>query len=466
MTKDSPCAPGCDPASGDRPARIAAAQLASGCTENRASFTRRGVLGLTASLFSSALLPRWAEAADAASPRMLLVVIRGGMDGLSTVVPHGDNDYARLRGPIAIAASDTIRLDADFGLHPALSNFGSWYRSGDAAIVHATCPPVRNRSHFDAQDSVESGLPTKTSNPTGWLNRLLSELPSTAPVRRAGAIQIGQAPLVLRGPAPVLGWSPTWFSEADTQLRNAVLRVYHAEDREMEAVLRRGLEADDLADKSGGGSDDGATQIQRAFRGAARLMRASGGPHIAVLDIEGFDTHVSQGGITGDLADRLRELDIGLADFKRELGSLWTSTVAVCATEFGRTCAVNGGRGTDHGLGTVTLLAGGAVAGGKIHGRWPGLTTSALVDGDLRPTTDLRSVFKGVLQAHFDVPASLLSRKIFPSSGIASAMTGLIKTATASTSRAAGETTGLDQTPPPAMLRPRSAIGEFRSRHG
>lgn len=406
--------------------------LGTDCEESRLLLTRRHMLGVTASLFSAGMLPRWAHA-SATSPRMLFVVLRGGMDGLAAVIPHGDPNYERQRGDLALARSDTIRLNSFFSLHPALQNFGQWYGDGEALAVHAACVPLQNRSHFDCQDNLESGLAGKSSNPTGWLNRLLSVLPTSAPIRRAGAIEIGEAPLILRGPAPVLGWSPTWFTDTEDATTNNILASYYANDRPLYSVLRRGLRADALAERAGGGNDEGISQLRRGFRGAARLMRANGGPHIAVLSVGGFDTHSSQGVLDGPLHTQLSELDSGLADFRSEIGGLWSNTVVVCATEFGRSAIRNGDNGTDHGAGTVALLAGGAVNGRRVFADWPGLRNADLDrDKDLAVTTDLRSVFKGVLEAHLDVPASLINRHIFPDSRDAPFLRALIKSSPSS----------------------------------
>lgn len=226
----------------------------------------------------------------------------------------------------------------------------------------------------------------------------------------------------------MLGWSPTWFASADAQLQSSLLGLYRAIDRPMEVNYIRGLRADALAKAAGPANDDGISQARKAFRGAARLMRGDAGPRVAVLAVDGFDTHSEQGGLTGELNDRLAELDAGLADFKTEIGAIWANTIVMCVTEFGRTAAINGDKGTDHGVGTVALLAGGAVAGGRVVTSWPGLAPADLYEAsDLKPTIDLRSVFKGVLKAHLGVPAIMLSTTIFPDSAGVTALTSLVK---------------------------------------
>jgi uncharacterized protein (DUF1501 family) len=420
---------------------------------------RRAMLGVTAGLFSSAFIPRWAEAAaGSADPRLLIVVLRGGMDGISTVVPLGDTHYVSMRGDIAIPAASTIRLDSFFGLHPALANFGSYYSAGEAAVVHAACVPLRNRSHFDAQDNLENGLPGLTANATGWLNRLLTALPSGAPIVSQGAIQIGDAPLILRGPAPILGWSPTWFEHVVDPTLYMLRTLYRERDKGLLSRLELGLKADRLAESVGGDDDDLST-LRRGFLGAGRLIAAPDGPRIAVLSVGGWDTHADQGAVDGGLARTFGELDTALADFKGAVGPAWSQTVVVMVTEFGRTVRVNGDSGTDHGVGTVVLLAGGAVNGGKVFADWPGLAPSQLYeDSDLVPTTDLRSVFKGVLQDHIGVPSALLSGSIFPDSSSAPPMANLVKGSGGSKTKSiAGNSKPLS-----VRIRPEQAIARYR----
>jgi uncharacterized protein (DUF1501 family) len=323
----------------------------------------------------------------------------------------------------------------------------------EAAVVHATCVPLRNRSHFDTQDNLESGLPGMIdANPTGWLNRLLTALPAGAPVKLQGAIQIGDSPLILRGPAPVLGWSPTWFSSVEDPTLYMVETLYRSQDREMYNVLRRGLKAHRLASRLD--KDDGSiSALRKGFRGAGRLIGSPNGPRIAVLSVGGWDTHANQ---NGQLAGGLSELDLAMQDFKDAVGSAWSNTVMVLATEFGRTVRVNGDSGTDHGVGTVALLAGGAVNGRHVFGDWPGLAPNKLYEGsDLAPTTDLRSVFKAVLKDHIGVPNNLLNTSIFPESAAARPLRNLIKSSPASQPVAASEAV-------PVAVRAETPIARYR----
>jgi len=433
---------------------------AEGCAESRLLMSRRGVLGLSVGLYSWAFMPKFAEAASSGNdPRLLIVILRGGMDGINTVVPHGDKAYVSMRGSIALPRSATIRLDNFFGLHPALDNFGKMYRKKEAAIVHATCVPLHNRSHFDGQDNLENGQPGLASNSTGWLNRLLTGLPKGDPILAHGAIQVGEAPLILHGPAPVLGWSPSSFANMDRTTEYLIRTLYREHDKDMYQFLERGLKADALAEKVG--KDDGnVSSLRRGFRGAARLLAAKTGPRIAVLSVGGWDTHSDQGGATGSFANVLSELDLGLDDFKAEAGKAWDQSVVVCATEFGRTVRVNGSDGTDHGVGTVAMLAGGAVRGGKVYGDWPGLAAPKLYDGsDLRPTTDLRSVFKGILKEHMDVPNTILDETVFPESKSVKAMKNLVRSGGKKKKKSASDAMEMFGTAP---QRPEQPIARYR----
>jgi uncharacterized protein (DUF1501 family) len=419
------------PANIDRP--TAAAQ---GCAEAQLLYSRRSVLGITAGLFSSALMPRLSEASTSGvDPRLLVVLLRGGIDGLSVAAPVHDQTYHDVRGNLALDASVAKPLDSMFSLHPNMPKFLSMYRAGNASIVHATCIPVQVRSHFDGQDNLENGMPGISPFAGGWLNRLLRILPATDPIRIRGAIQIGTAPKILQpgiggvqppGTAKVLGWNPTMLPHLDPATTAVVQDLYDTLDPGLSAALRSGLATQALAE-AGGRIQPDATGLLAGFNGAGRLLANPGGPRIAVLSVYGWDSHINEGVLNGDFGTNLAELDTALALFRTSVGSLWANTVVLMVTEFGRTIHVNGDFGTDHGVGSVALLAGGAVAGGKVIADWPGLTK--LLDGrDLQPTIDLRSVFKGALRDHLGVPSTLLESTVFPGSlSAAPPLKGLIK---------------------------------------
>jgi uncharacterized protein (DUF1501 family) len=306
------------------------------------------------------------------------------------------------------------------------------YGAKQALIVHAAATNYRDRSHFDGQDVLESGWTGPGWTESGWLNRAVAALPGGQPVSGGKALAVGYvAPLVLRGPAPILGWAPATLAPPTDDFAARVLNLYAHRDPDLASALRQGLDADRMASEHGmdtmkpGG--DAAKQMKAAATGAARLMASDGGPRIAALATDGWDTHAAEGGATGRLAQLLGGLDELFAAFESELGDKWKDTVIVAITEFGRTAHINGTVGTDHGTATVALLAGGAIAGGRVIADWPGLKTENLYEGrDLKPTTDLRAVLKGVLADHLGLPAGVLARSVFPDTLGVAPMRGLI----------------------------------------
>lgn len=427
---------------------------AEGCAESRLLMSRRSLFGVTAALFSSAFLPDFAQAATSPDARLLVIVLRGGMDGLNFMVPKLDTRYSGARGNLAIPFASTLSLGADFGLHPGLARIHGMFNSGEVAFVPAAGIPLRNRSHFDCQDNLENGLPANRSDATGWLNRLLGALPAGDPIRLRGGIEVGDSPMILSGPQPVLGWSPTWYQKPSAEYRNSILSLYQARSLPLHRMLASGLRADDMALRAGASPSADLSTLRKAFIGAARLLRVSSGPRIAVLSVHGWDTHSAQGGVTGEFNDRLRELDEAMGDLKRELGPVWARSIAMIVTEFGRTVRTNGDSGTDHGVATVATLVGGAVRRG-IFGDWPGLAPAQLYEGrDLRPTVDLRSVFKGVLRDHLGIAPSVLEAAVFPGSVAATPLGGLVKNPVPSSgSAAAYNATALARTHPIAAYR-------------
>ncbi|GAB4069836.1 DUF1501 domain-containing protein [Ancylobacter sonchi] len=388
------------------------------------SLSRRAVLGTSGALFAWAFMPRFAFAAGGRDARFVCIVLRGALDGLATVAPVGDPAYAGLHGDLALSLDGEIPalpLDGFFALHPSMPNFARLYKAGQASVVHAAATGYRERSHFDGQDVLESGQPAPGRTETGWLNRFLAGLPAGERVASAGALGVGPvAPLVVRGPAPVLGWSPAVLPPAGDDLADRLVALYAERDPALHRMLIEGLKTEDLIAMNGpairreGGPAD-PKGMSRTALGAARLLAQDDGPRIAGLAFEGWDTHANEGGVKGQLANRLRGLDDAIGVFAGTLGPKWRDTAVMVVTEFGRTAAINGTRGTDHGTGTVVLLAGGAIRGGRVIADWPGLSDAALLDGrDLRPTTDVRAVAKGILADLFGAPAGYLAREVFP----------------------------------------------------
>jgi uncharacterized protein (DUF1501 family) len=392
--------------------------------------SRRAVLGSAGALFAWAFMPKFALAADQGrDARFVCIVLRGALDGLTAVPPIGDPDYARLHGDIALSLTGkdpALPLDSFFALHPAMPNVARLYKAGQASIVHAVATSYRDRSHFDGQDVLESGQPAPGRTQSGWLNRLVAALPKGERIAPAGALGVGAIPpLVVRGPAPVLGWAPPTFAPASDDLAARVAALYGQQDKGLSVALTSGLKLDGLVRTQGMAAPTqarGAADplgMRQAAEGAAKLMAAPDGPRIAALAFEGWDTHANEGGATGQLATRLGGLDQSVAAFEKILGPAWKDTALMVVTEFGRTAAINGTLGTDHGEGTVAFLAGGAIRGGRVIADWPGLSPAALYEGrDLKPTTDLRAVAKGILADLFGVSAATLADDIFPGSGV------------------------------------------------
>jgi len=401
------------------------------CCESR-TVTRRALLLGGASFAAWAYLPKFARAADGRDPRLIVVILRGALDGLATVAPVGDPDYAGLHGSIALTADGphaATMLDSFFALHPSMPEFARMYRDRQAAVVHAVASPYRDRSHFDGQDVLESGYAGPGRVQSGWLNRALENLPRGE--RVMSGLAIGPTtPLVLRGAAPTVAWAPVTLPQAADDTAARLIDLYRHRDPALGAALSQGLlldkaaQGDDMKPKPGTNS---AGSMRLVARGAAKLMSADDGPRIAALAFDGWDTHANEGGPVGRLATLLSGLDGALAEFETGLGERWRDTVIVVATEFGRTARINGTDGTDHGTGTVALLAGGAVKGGRVIADWPGLKPANLYEGrDLAPSTDLRAVIKGLLHDHLGVAERVLAETVFPDSAGVKPAQGLV----------------------------------------
>lgn len=400
--------------------------------------SRRAVLMTGGALFAWAYMPRFARAADNRDPRLIVIVLRGALDGLSAVGPVGDPDYADLHGDIALSLAGphaALPLDGFFALNPAMPVFARLFKSNQAAAVHAAATGYRERSHFDGQDVLESGFAGPGHVTTGWLNRALESLPAGDRVATLGGLAVGPStPLVIRGAAPVLGWAPQSLPEPGDGLAARVLDLYQHRDPVLAVALQKGLDADRMAvdDKMGKtmkpkGGLDSAAGMRQAAKGAARLIAADDGPRVAALAFDGWDTHVNEGGATGRLATLLGGLDGAFEEFEKGLGERWKDTAIVTITEFGRTAQVNGTVGTDHGTGTVVLLAGGAIKGGRVIADWPGLKPAQLYEQrDLAPTSDVRAVLKGLLADQFGLSAAALGDKVFPDSATVRPMRGLV----------------------------------------
>lgn len=387
---------------------------------------------------------------DLAKKKFVFVICRGGMDGLTVSPPVGDPGYAGLRGQIALH-DDAPRLDSTFALHPALSATYAMAEAGEARIVPAVATPDRARSHFEAQDVLESGVGKVYGASSGWLNRTVETL---AKARKVNALSVGPtAPLVLRGKAPFASWSPGRVVDGSARLPTLLQDLYK-NDPVLGPALARGLATEAMAQEAMTGiaqmspadaavqpaamtkpGPGGVQAYQHQGEEAAKklgetlagFMREPGGPQIAALSLDGFDTHANEGAAQGQLATRLAYLDAVLDGLHQGLGPEWKNTVVVAATEFGRTARVNGTGGTDHGTASTALLLGGALKKGGIVGDWPTLKAAALFENrDLAPTLDMRGLFKGVLAEHMGVEKAALETTVFPDSAAAKPVTGLV----------------------------------------
>jgi uncharacterized protein (DUF1501 family) len=403
---------------------------------------RREFLNLTALAAGGAFLTSRVVFArpEEDEARLVVVILRGALDGLAAVPPYGDRDYPGLRRDFALRPpgekAGALALDGFFGLHPSLAFLGQSYAARELTVFHALASPYRDRSHFDGQDVLESGTPRPHAVQTGWLNRALAAAPARG--QREAGVALGQnVPLVMRGPAAVASWSPSRLTALDDDTLARLTDLY-AGDALLSTRLADALASNAIAAESAG-ADAAMSAANNApaasnaryaevVRAAAGFLRQEDGPRVAVFDTTGWDTHANEGGAEGQLAGRLAALDSGLATLKQGLGPAWNHTAVLLITEFGRTAAINGTRGTDHGTATMALLVGGAVAGGRVISDWPGLSSRALYQGrDLAPTLDLRSVLKGLLEEHVGVPAPALEKTVFPDSRGAKPLRGLLR---------------------------------------
>ena len=426
--------------------------------------TRRSALATAAALgVSVSFLGRTAYAAAdgaLAKKKLIVIICRGAMDGLSVSPPVGDPNYAALRGRIAIAPfgekDGALKLDSTFGLHPALASVHRLALAGQARIAPAVATPDRARSHFEAQDVLESGGVAAYGVSSGWLNRTLQAM---APARKIEALSVGtQAPLILRGPVQAASWSPGGLEGRDERLPRILADLY-AKDPLLGPALASGLQTQGMAHAAAALAKAQAAEAQpmtgagaaqsdamvaaasaqgpanpRANADAAhsmgatvaRFMTGANGPQVVAISVDNFDTHANQGAGTGLLAGRLSALDSLIDGLSTGLGTEWANTVIVVSTEFGRTARVNGTGGTDHGTASTALVLGGGMKRGGIIGDWPTLQQAKLFENrDTAPTLDMRSLFKGVLSEHLGVDRKALDGAIFPDSQVAQVATGV-----------------------------------------
>jgi len=388
---------------------------------SRRALLKAGACALAAAAAPPRFLVRAAHAAPGKRRVIVAIFQRGAVDGLAMVPPHGDPAYATGRPGIALApprpgdAERAIDLDGFFGLHPALAPLVPLWTNRSLAIVHACGSPDTTRSHFDAQDYMETGTPGVKSTPDGWLSRAIAAGPADASPLRA--VAIGPAlPRILRGDSGAVAMQtidgfdvraagPQGLRGFESLYEQGVSDLLRGTGRETFEAVRMLKSAGARERTPANGAQYPPGRLGKALREIARLIRADIGLEVAFADVGGWDTHVAQGNERGQLASRLREFGAALAAFSRDVGERMADVVVLTMSEFGRTVAENGNRGTDHGHATAMLVLGGGVRGGQVVGRWPGLARERLFDGrDLAVTTDFRTLFSEVAWRHLGVP--------------------------------------------------------------
>jgi len=383
-------------------------------------YDRRSFLVAGAGAAALALAPRMAFARAETDRRFVFVIQRGAADGLGTIGAVGDPAFAAARGQLAADVAKGKKLDTLFMLHPSLAATGAMYDAGEALFAHAVASPYRDRSHFDGQNVLESGGKGAYQLKDGWLNRMLGLVPSG----EAKAIALSAAvPLALRGPREVASYAPSNLPEAPGDLMQRVAALY-AGDSQLHGLWSAALDTRALTSDL----DRGARNAASTGTLAAKLLAPADGARIAMIETNGWDTHSGQ---NGRLGAQLRNLDAMLAALKAGMGPAWGDTMVLVATEFGRTVAVNGTGGTDHGTGSAAMLVGGAVKGGRVLADWPGLGQGQLYENrDLRPTLGLDQLIAGAVASHYGTEPGRVMAALFPDAAASGRpMEGLTRTA-------------------------------------
>lgn len=368
-------------------------------------------------------MPRVLFARAATERRFIFIIQRGAADGLHTVIPYAEPAYGALRGAMAVDAASVLKLDGTFGLHPSLTQLHSMFTAGQANFIHAVATPYRDRSHFDAQNVLETGGSKPYGVKDGWMNRLLGLLPRTGHDAIAFAPSV---PPAMRGPIEVASYAPSALPQASEDLLRRVEQLYSG-DAQLHALWSSALDARNMASGTQNGTAGGAGRQDSAALGrmAANFLAKADGPRLAMIETGGWDTHSAQ---AGRLSRQLHALDDLLGSLHDGLGAAWADTVILVATEFGRTVASNGTGGTDHGTGAAAMLMGGAVKGGRIITDWPGLGPANLLDGrDLKPTLALDSLITTVCAEAFQLDLQRTARTLFPDHTIAKPFGSLLR---------------------------------------
>lgn len=352
--------------------------------------------------------------------RFVFIIQRGAADGLNIVVPYADPNYLKLRGNLAIEVAAPMKLDGTFALHPALTQVRKLYAEKEAIFLHAVASPYRDRSHFDGQNVLESGSKIPYQLKSGWMNRLLGLLPRDG---KDGIAFSSAVPLAMQGAFDVTTYAPSSLPEANEDLLMRVQQLY-ATDRQLNPLWTSALEARGMASGQMKGSDKRQNDAALG-KIAAGFLAAPTGPRVAMIETSGWDTHSGQ---NERLERQLRGLDALIGGLKEGMGSTWSQTVVLVATEFGRTAAANGTGGTDHGTASAAMLLGGAVQGGRIVSDWLGLASSSLFEGrDLQPTLGLDALISNVCAQTFKLDTELAQKIMFPYAVGKNAMSTLLR---------------------------------------
>src|SRR4051812_2527559 len=400
--------------------------------QSRRVFLKNGAFAFLRLGFAPSFMARTAEAASGRSKQLIAVFQRGAVDGLSVVVPHSESEYYRARPNIAIArpnGGDAAALDLDgfFGLNPKLQPLKPLWDRRELAIVHACGSPDSTRSHFDAQDYMESATPGVKNTADGWLNRYLQAQHADAASPFRAVALTTQLPRMLQGGAPALAVSQlgqfgirsgqssqTVSASFEAEYAAAADSVLHGTGRDAFNAIKMLKAADPSKYEPANGAEYPRSAFGQSLRQIAQLTKADVGLEVAFADVGGWDTHVNQGAAQGQLAARLDDFSRSIAALVTDLGDRMADTVVLTMSEFGRAVNENGNRGTDHGHGNAMIIIGGGVRGGKVYGKWPGLSVDKRYERrDLAVTTDFRDVFAEIITRHLGVPDSE-ARQIFP----------------------------------------------------
>jgi uncharacterized protein (DUF1501 family) len=381
---------------------------------------REFVMGLSAAGLLTGF-SKLSMAAPGSGNRMLVLMLRGAMDGIDALRPIGDSRFSALRSAITDNADIGFKISSEYALHPSLVYANSLFQKKQLLPIIAVAPPYRLRSHFDAQDCLENGTDKPGGARDGWLDRCVQAMPGSEGLALAAVM-----PLIFRGGGKVTNWSPPLKQSADDGLLQRLQTLY-ANDEILSENFTKALQAEQAGiDKPSMMSSTGraAGQLTAMMTAAGGFMSKTNGPRIAFVEDTGWDSHRGQ---AAQLKRKLAELDAGLKAFNDAASSIWSQTVVMIVTEFGRTVALNGTGGTDHGTGGLMLLSGGAIEGGRVLGQWPGLAANELHEGrDLRTTTDMRSVFKSIVAKHLNIAERSIEDQIFPNSRNIRLMDGVI----------------------------------------